>query len=259
MRDPRRWWIALLLLPLTANLAGAQNKVATKEITLKSGDEDIKGFLVQPEGKGPFPGIVMIQEWWGLNDWIKQNAERMASKGYVVLAPDLYRGKVTDDPKMASQLLKGLPKDRALRDLKAAVSALEGMPNVDKNRIGSIGWCMGGGLSLQLALNDSRVKSLVICYGAVVTDADKLKSLSAKVLGIFGEDDKGIPSKNVRAFEDALKSAGRSVEQIHIYKGAGHGFMRANNGPRPNPEYRETQGRDAWQQIEAFFAKSLQK
>ena len=96
----------------------------TKEITFKSGDEQIKGFLAEPDGKGPFPAIVVIQEWWGLSDWIKDNAKRLAGQGYVCLAPDLYRGKVTEDRQVASQLLKGLPRDRAVRNLKAAVNAL---------------------------------------------------------------------------------------------------------------------------------------
>ena len=148
---------------------------------------------------------MVIQEWWGLNDWIKDNAKRLAGQGYVCLAPDLYRGKVTEDRKVATQLLKGLPRDRAVRDLKAAVDVLAGMSNVNKNKIGSIGWCMGGGYSLQLASNDSRVHACAMCYGAVVTDADKLKPLNATVLGIFGEQDKGIPAASVKEFAAALK------------------------------------------------------
>src|SRR5205807_759753 len=104
-----------------------------------------------------------------LNDWIKENAQRLAGHGYVCLAPDLYHGKVTDDPRVAGQLLKGLPKDRAVRDLKAAVGTLAAMDNVKKGDIGVIGWCMGGGYALQLALHDKRVKACAMCYGPVVT------------------------------------------------------------------------------------------
>src|SRR5881392_4037102 len=137
MRGNRWLWTALLC-PCLAAPAAAQ--VKTSDITFKSGDEEIKGFLAEPEGKGPFPAIVVIQEWWGLNDWIKENAKHLAGKGFVAIAPDLYRGKVTDDPKIASQLIKGLPKDRAVQDLKAAVNAAAAMPNVKKDKIGSIGW-----------------------------------------------------------------------------------------------------------------------
>src|SRR5919197_1512227 len=113
MRATLGFWAAALLLPLTAGLAAAE--VKTSEVMLKSGDEEIKAFVAEPEGKGPFPGLVVIQEWWGLNDWIKENARRFAEKGYVAVAPDLYRGKVTDDPRVAGELRKGLPNDRAVR------------------------------------------------------------------------------------------------------------------------------------------------
>jgi carboxymethylenebutenolidase len=254
MRPISTLWAAALLLPLAAGAARAD--VKTSDITFKSGDEEIKGFLAEPEGKGPFPAVVVIQEWWGLNDWIKDNAKRLAAQGYVALAPDLYRGKVTEDRKTASELLKGLPRDRALRDLRAAVGVLAGRDNVKKDRVGSIGWCMGGGYSLQLALNDDRVKACVICYGPVVAEADRLKTIQATVLGVFGEEDKGIPPSDVKAFEEALKKAGKSVERIHLYK-AGHGFMRPMNGPMKNPEYREAEAKDAWQQIDKFLAKTL--
>jgi len=246
---------AAWLVVLTAGPAAAQ--VATSDITFKSGDETIKGFLAEPEGKGPFPAIVVIQEWWGLNDWIMDNAKRLAAQGYVCLAPDLYRGKVTDKPAEARQLLTGLPQDRALRDLKAAVDTVAGKANVQKDRIGAIGWCMGGKFSLQLALTEPRVKAAAICYGAVVTDPAALKPLNAAIVGIFGEDDMGIKAADVRKFEEALKTAGKKVDQVKIYTGAGHGFMRPMNGASKNPEYRETQAKDAWALVAKFFAREL--
>lgn len=254
----RRSLVAFAAVMLAAAGSPAAD-VKTMDINLKSGDETIKGYLAVPDGKGPFAGIVVIQEWWGLNDWIKENTRRLAAQGYVALAPDLYRGKVTDDASVASQLLKGLPRDRALRDLKSAVDFLVARPDVKKDRIGSIGWCMGGNYSLQLAQNDPRVTACVICYGRVVEDSAALKPLQAAVLGIFGADDRGIPAASVRGFEAALKQAGKPVERIEIYKGAGHGFMRPTNGPNPNPEYREAAAKDAWQRIEQFFAKELGK
>src|SRR6266511_3629488 len=114
----RKTTLAAVLLAAFPAVAAAD--IATKDVTFKSGEDEVAGFLAVPEGKGPFPGVVVIQEWWGLNDWIKENAKRFAEKGYVAVAPDLYRGKVTEDPKMAGELRKGMPNDRALRDLKAA-------------------------------------------------------------------------------------------------------------------------------------------
>jgi carboxymethylenebutenolidase len=246
-----------LLVPAMASLArGAEGKVTGKDITITSGDEKIKGFLAVPEGKGPFPAVVVIQEWWGLNDWIKDQARRLAGEGYVCLAPDLYRGKVATDPGTASRLMKGLPHDRARGDLKAAVDALAERKDVNKDKIGVIGWCMGGGYALQLALADKRVTACAICYGRVETDADKLASLNASVLGIFGKEDKGIPIASVRQFGKALSKAGKTSEGLHEYE-AGHGFMREKNGERDNPEYRAEPARKAWQEIDKFFAKTL--
>jgi carboxymethylenebutenolidase len=235
----------------------ARAEVKTREVTFPSGKEEVKGFLAEPEGKGPFPAVVVIQEWWGLNDWVKDQAKRLAEQGYVALAPDLYRGKVTDDMRVASALRKGMPEDRALRDLKGAVDFLAARDNVNKEKIGSIGWCMGGALSLQLALNDKRVSACAICYGAVVTKPEALKGLNASVLGIFGKEDKGIPIKNVRAFGAALKDAGKTVEGINEYE-AGHGFMREKNGPdKANQEYRADEAKAAREAIDKFFAKTL--
>jgi carboxymethylenebutenolidase len=202
---------------------------------------------------------VVIQEWWGLNDWIKENAKRLAAKGFVALAPDLYRGKVATEMKTAGALAKGLPADRAVRDLKASVDYLAAQPNVDKSRIGSIGWCMGGGYSLQLALAEPRIKACVICYGRVINDPDKLKSLKAKVIGIFGVEDKGIPAAGVREFEATLRKVGVKTEAFHIFNGAGHGFMREGTSTLPNPAYREMQAREAWQIIEGFLVRNLKK
>lgn len=246
-----------VLLLTAAPAWTAEMKVKTTDITLKSGDETIKGFLAEPEGKGPFPAIVVIHEWWGLSDWVKGNAKRLAAQGYVALAPDLYRGKIADKREVAAQLIRGLPQDRAVRDLRGAVETLAAKSNVDKKHIGSIGWCMGGGYSLRLALNDKRIKACAMCYGPPITDADMLKPLNAVILGLYGEEDKGIPPAKVQKFEAALKKAGKNIEAIKEFK-AGHGFMRPNNPKGKNPVYREAEAKRAWQDIDTFFAKTLQ-
>jgi carboxymethylenebutenolidase len=246
--------IAGLLLALATSPVLAA--VKTMEVTFKSGDDEVKAFLAIPDGKGPHPGIVVIQEWWGLTDWIKDNSKRLAEQGYVALAPDLYRGKVATNPMMARQLMTGMPRDRAIRDLKAALDILAMRDDIDKQRLGSIGWCMGGGYSLQLALHDDRVKACAMCYGAVVTDPDMLKSLNATVLGIFGQEDRGIPPEQVHKFEEALKQAGKKSAGIHEFK-AGHGFMRPDNPDQKNPAYQESEAREAWQNVDKFFADTL--
>src|ERR1700740_3299935 len=139
------WLTAFLLLLSMGSFAATAS-----EVSYKSGDETVKGLLYTPVGRGPFPAIVVIHEWWGLNDWVKEQASKLADQGYAALAVDLYRGKVADNPNTAHELMRGVPEDRAARDLHAAVEYLKSQSNVKKDRIGSIGWCMGGGYSLNV-------------------------------------------------------------------------------------------------------------
>jgi carboxymethylenebutenolidase len=243
----------------------AQVTVGT-HVTITSGDEEFKAYLAVPgeanttvKAKGPFPGIVLIHDEGGLDDWMEQCAGRLAVHGFVVIAPDLYRGKKTDDPKVAAQWMASLSKDRALRDLKATVDKLAAMDSVHKDKIGCVGWGMGGTYSLQAALNDKRILSCAICCGAVPADAEQLKPLNASVLGIFGADDKDIKLADVRAFHLALIATDKSIPKFKIYKGAGHSFMRPRSGKAPNPEYNEAAAREAREQIETFFINTLQK
>ncbi len=160
-------------------------------VSYKSGDETVASFLVTPEGKGPFPGVIVIQEWWGLNAWVKDQAKALAKEGYVALAVDLYRGKVADKQEEAHQLMMGAPPDRIARDLKAAYAWLQARPDVKKTRIGSIGWCMGGRFSLDLATKEPSLAAVVAYYGAPPTEPASIAAIKAPVLGNYGGDDKG--------------------------------------------------------------------
>ncbi len=243
--------IALVLGSLaTAALWGAVPK--TETVSFKSGDETVSGFLALPDGSGRHPGIVVIHEWWGLNDWVKEEAQKLAAQGYVALAVDLYRGKVAADPSLAHELARGLPQDRAVRDMKAAFDYLAARRDVDAKRIGSIGWCMGGGYSLQLAIHEPRLVACVVNYGAMPTDAADIQKINAPVLGNFGALDQGIPPDAVHAFETAMKGAGKSID-VKIYDGAGHAFENPNN----KDGYRPEATADAWSRIVDFYAKTL--
>src|SRR6476660_4672958 len=148
-----------------------------KEVSYKSGDETVKGILYTPAGKGPFPALVVIHEWWGLNDWVKEQASKLSDQGYVTLAVDLYRGKVAKTPDEAHEIMRGVPEDRAKRDLHAAFEFLASQSNVKKDRIGSIGWCMGGGYSLDVALQKAALAAAIINYGHLATDPEALKKI----------------------------------------------------------------------------------
>jgi carboxymethylenebutenolidase len=226
---------------------------AEESVTFPSGSEKAMGLLVTPPGKGPFPAVIVIQEWWGLDDWVKDQARALAREGYVALAVDLYRGKVTKSPDEAHQLMNGLPPDRAMRDLKAAFAHLQGRADVKKERIGVIGWCMGGRYALSLATEEPGLAAVVAYYGAPPTDAAALARIKAPVLGNYGGDDKGPSPDQVKAFEAALKQAGQPVD-VKIYEGAPHAFANPNN---PWKGYREAAAKDAWARTTAFFAKHL--
>jgi carboxymethylenebutenolidase len=225
-----------------------------KPVSYKSGDETVQGVLYTPAGKGPFPGIVVIHEWWGLNEWVKEQASKLADQGYAALAIDLYRGKVATTSDEAHEIMRGVPEDRAKRDLHAAVEFLKAQPNVKKDRIASIGWCMGGGYSLDVALQEPTLRAAVIHYGHLAADASSLKQIHASILGIFGGKDRGIPVDDVKKFEQALKQQGNRVE-IHIYPDAGHAFENPNN----KDGYRPEDAADAWQRTVAFLAETLKE
>lgn len=241
--------VACVLALATASLAATG-----KEVTYKSGDETVTGILYTPTGSGPFPGIVVIHEWWGLNDWVKEQASKLADQGYVALAVDLYRGKVADNPNTAHELMRGVPEDRAARDLHAAVEFLTSQTNVKKDRIGSIGWCMGGGYSLNVALSEPTLTAAVINYGHLATDPAALHKINAAILGNFGGQDQGIPPDDVKKFEEALKKDGKQAD-IKIYPDAGHAFENPNN----KAGYRATDAADAWQRTVKFLNETLKK
>jgi carboxymethylenebutenolidase len=212
------------------------------------------GYLAEPGGKGKHPAIIVIQEWWGLNDWIKENADRFAKDGYVALAPDLYRGKSTSDPNEAHELMRGLPEDRAMADLKGAFKYLESRKDVDAQRIAVIGWCMGGGYALNLGIDEPKLAGIVINYGHLVTNPNTIRSIKPPILGNFGAEDRGIPPKDVHEFEQALTKDGK-VADIKIYDKAGHAFMNPNN----KGGYVKEDADDAWKRIDAFLRKTLKR
>jgi carboxymethylenebutenolidase len=243
------------LFVLSLFLAGASLIAAdSKTVTYKSGDENISGVLNTPAGKGPFPALIVVHEWWGLNDWIKEQASRLSEQGYITLAIDLYHGKVATTPDEAHQIMRGVPEDRAKRDLHAAFVFLASQRNVKKDRIGGIGWCMGGGYALDVALQEPTLAAVVINYGHLATDPESLRKINAPILGIFGAQDKGIPPADVRKFGETLDKMGKKIE-IKIYDDAGHAFENPNN----KEGYRAADAADAWRRTVDFLAETLKR
>ncbi|MDX2130249.1 MAG: dienelactone hydrolase family protein [Chloroherpetonaceae bacterium] len=231
------------------------SKVESKGVTYNSGNEKVSGYFSKPKSKGTFPGVIMIHEWWGLNDWVKAMADSLAAEGYAVLAVDLYRGKVGKTREEATELMQGTPKDRVSADLSAAYAFLNTLPETKGRKIGSVGWCMGGGYSLTAAnLLGEKLSACIICYGRVTTESGFLKPVAAPVLGIFGGKDRGIPVDSVKAFAAALNASGRSAE-LAVYDSSGHAFMNPNN----ERGYNATDANDAWSKTLTFFATRLKK
>jgi carboxymethylenebutenolidase len=199
------------------------------------------------------PAIIMIHENRGLNDNIKSTADILAKQGYVVLAVDLFQGQVTDNPDRARELSSAVRNNPsvAVENMKSAVSYLSSLQNVNASRIASIGWCFGGGQSLQLALNseDHPLAASIIYYGQVVNDTRELSKIKWPVLGIFGDQDQAISVDSVTAFERALNETGVTNE-IYMYPGVGHAFANPSND-----NYAPQETADAWKKTLAFLGK----
>jgi carboxymethylenebutenolidase len=238
--------ILLLSVPLLFAANGTM-------VQIPAGQEKIAGYLVKPSGKGPFPALVLVHEWWGLNDQIKGIADRLAGEGYVALAVDLYGGRVATDADQAHMLMAGLSDDNAVRFLQSGFDYLQSQPDVQKDRIGSIGWCMGGGYSLLLALNQPKLAACVMFYGRVVLNQEKVKSLNCPVLGLFGEKDQAITPMDAMQFKKMGEVLGKDIE-VYEYKDAGHGFFNETG-----KNYNAEASKDAWSKTIPFLAKNLKK
>jgi len=244
----------LAVLIATLTLAVSAFAATGKQVTYKSGDENVTGYLYQPNGKGPFPALVVIHEWWGLNDWVKDEASKFADQGYVTLAIDLYRGKVATTPEEAHEIMRGVPEDRANRDLLAATAYLRSLKDVKPNKVGVVGWCMGGGYAFDLAVADPKIAATAINYGHLATEPETLKKINAPILGLFGGQDRGITPDMVNKFAGQMKKLGKNID-VKIYPDAGHAFENPNN----KGGYKAEDAADAWQRMTAFFAKYLKK
>jgi len=208
--------------------------------------ENVKGFYVEPKAEGNYPGVIMIHEWWGLNEHIKESAKTLSGQGYKVLAVDLF-GTVAKTPEEAMKQTRGLNQEKAIENMRAAKIFLT---NNGSTKIGSLGWCFGGAQSLQISINDE-MNATVIYYGNLIEDKEKLKKLNSPVLGIFGSKDAQISVEKVNLFESNLKDL-KIENQIKIYEGVGHAFA---NPTGQNFSPNET--KDAWSETLNFLNKHL--
>jgi len=242
--------------PAPTPLAEAAPAVPVLEQTLAYGEgarNNLVGYLAMPvDAAEPLPGIIVIHEWWGLNDNIKAMTRRLAGEGYVALAVDLYGGKTAATPEAAQALMTALlaEPDAASRNLTQAYDYLEKYALAP--RIASVGWCLGGGYALQTALlHPDTLDAVVMYYGQPITDPQRLRAIEVPILAFFGGLDESIPVRQVQDFRAALQELGKSAEVL-IYPQANHAFANPSGG-----NYNEAAATESWQMTLAFLARQL--
>jgi carboxymethylenebutenolidase len=209
------------------------------------------GYLALP-AQGSGPGVIVIQEWWGLVDHIKDVCERFAGEGFVALAPDLYHGKTTKSPDEAGKLMMSMRIDEAEKDISGAIEYLLDHEATTGGKVGVVGFCMGGALALYTATKNAKVGACVVFYGGHPSVKPDLPKLESPVLSISGDEDKSVTPEVVHRLEQQMKSLGKQVDVI-IYPGADHAFF---NDTRPTVYVPEAAA-DAWQRTIDFFKKHL--
>ena len=225
--------------------------IQSEMVDFLSNGQTTPGYLAQPGDAGVYPGVVVIQEWWGLVPHIKDVAERFARQGFVALAPDLYHGQASSEPDEARKLAMELDRERAVGEIQAAMRCLQGLEGIWPKKIGVVGWCMGGGLVVATMAASREVGAGVAFYGGA-RNVELVPEIRAPLLGLFGEEDHGIPVDVVHTFEQELEE--RQVpHEIHIYSGAGHAFF---NDSRPQI-YDAVAAQDAWERTLAWFRNYL--
>lgn len=233
---------------------GRADPPSGKNVAYYAGDEAAVGYLAVPDGEGPFPAVILIHEWNGLVDRIRQVADAMAAEGYVALAVDLYSGRVgtnRDENIALMQETQG-NTEQTIANLDAAARFLRSRNDVT-GKVASMGWCFGGGIALSYALGGKDHEGTAIFYGSLVTDPEVLGSIQHEVYGTFAEMDGGIPPEQVEEFVAALQSSGIEND-VHVYDAVDHGFwLRVEE----NADLREAPALDAWRRLQAYLGRTL--
>ncbi|MFF1422839.1 dienelactone hydrolase family protein [Streptomyces sp. NPDC058280] len=223
-----------------------------QNVSFPSAGTTAYGYLaVPPAGHGP--GIIVIQEWWGLTAHIKDITDRFARAGFVALAPDLYGGQVAHDSDEALRMMAELPTERGVDLLSGAVGYLLARPETDGDTVGAVGFCMGGGFVLGLAAKDQRISAAVPFYGVLRDGVPDFSRLKAEILGHYGEQDHTVPPETLEELRSTIESQSGIVPTFHLYPGAGHAFF---NDGRPET-YHARSAAQAWERTLDFLRTQL--
>jgi carboxymethylenebutenolidase len=244
----------MLLLGIFASFSVfAEMGVVTEEVSYFQGNSKVKGYLAKPVANGSYPALILIHEWWGLNENIKDFSRKFAELGYVALAVDLYNGEMASTADEAKNLAGAVRQnvEGAFVNLNQAVAFLKNRSDsVDPERLAAVGWCFGGGWSYLMAKNNLGVKASIMYYGQF-NPKDDLAMMRATILGHFGEKDMGIKVDTVREFQASLRTHNGNHE-VYIYPNAGHAF--ANDG---GPNYDKAAADLAWMRTREFLNRYL--
>ncbi|MEU6664328.1 dienelactone hydrolase family protein [Streptomyces sp. NPDC046821] len=237
--------------PSSAGSPRSTGKPARQNVTFASGGADAHGYLALPPG-GQGPGIVVIQEWWGLTDHIADVTDRLAAEGFVALAPDLYGGNVAHDSDEAFKMMRDLPVDRGVSLLSGAVDYLLDRPEATSASVGAVGFCMGGGFVLYLAAQDQRVSAAVPFYGVIHEDVPDFSGLKARIQGHYGDRDRSIPEPTLKGLRETIKKQSGIDADFRMYP-AEHAFF---NDGRP-AVYDPKSAAEAWTATLEFLRETV--
>lgn len=226
-------------------------EVITENVEFRTNGETAQGYLARPQGDGPFPGVIVVQEWWGLDDHIKDVTRRFADEGFAAFAPDLYHGEHASEPDEAQKMMMQLDTNRAVKELVAATDHLSKQPYIIGRGIGATGFCMGGGLALTLACESPHIKAAAPFYGANPSPVDRVAELKGPVRVSYAEHDDFAGPAVREELEAALKKHDKEYE-IHVYRGTQHAFF---NDTRP--AYNKEASQDAWHKMLELFRENL--
>ncbi len=231
----------------------AASEIRTEDVTFRSNGDSAHGYLARPPGDGPFRGVVVIQEWWGLDAHIKDLAERFASEGFVALAPDLYHGQIATEPDDARKLVMAMNMEIAVREIRGALEYLTNLPSVEPKAIAAIGFCMGGRLALATAsTGDARIGAVAAFYGGGVQPTPEfVAGIAVPTLAVYGADDAGIPAEQRDALAAEMDRQNKTFDMV-VYPGAGHAFL---NDMRP--AYNANAAADAWARAVQWFTTHI--
>lgn len=239
---------------LPSAITGNGGELEGADLRYVDGDTATTGYLAVPAGDGPFPALVIIHEWNGLQDRVRQLADDFAAEGYVTLAADLFEGRTGSNREENMALVQEAQSEPAkmIANLNAAVAYLKGRPDVT-GRVGAMGWCFGGGVALSFGLDGDNHHATAVFYGRLVDDPEALARLDHEVYGTFAALDAGPSPESVAAFEAALRAAGVEHD-LHIYDDVNHGFWLRVDG---DPETRSGPAADAWTRLKSYLDRTL--